>query len=221
LKIPYRNMVYSVLFFTVLAVALYSFKPITIREISSVEGLVAYAKSFGHIMPLAVFIITVIQAIVPVIPFVILCSADGILFGLTNGILLTWVGTLAGASIMFFAARKMGYAWAAEKHSNKKLKEIDQLQGFRGFWIILALRLLPYFPAPIINISAGVSRINYLWFLLASAVGKLPFIIGYTLLGYTLIHSKNYTLGAALMAALIIIPYLVMRRKRKRMVNSE
>lgn len=221
MKTTYRQLVYSLMLFTAVALALYSHKPVTFREISSVEGFVAYARSFGPVMPLAVFIITILQAMIPIIPFVILCIANGLLFGLTEGVLLTWVGTLTGATIMFVLSRKMGYEWAAKKYMSANLRKINRMEGLKGFLLILALRFLPYFPAPLINVSAGVSRIHYLWFLLASAIGKLPFVIGYTLLGYSLLHSKNYTLGAALMAALIVIPYLIMRRTRKRTVGSE
>ncbi len=172
-------------------------------------------------MPLAVFAATVLQAIVPVIPFIILCSAGGLLFGLVNGIIITWVGTLTGASLAFFVSRQLGYDWAARKYSKSRLKQIDRMNGRQGFFIILALRLLPYFPAPLINISAGVSRIRYSWFLLASALGKLPFIIGYTLLGYSLLHSRNYTSVVSAALVLLIVPYLIVKLRATRALLQE
>ncbi|MHB9095678.1 MAG: TVP38/TMEM64 family protein [Eubacteriales bacterium] len=216
-----NNYILSLVIMFLLLLGLYIYKPISLREISTVEGFVDYSKSFGAVMPLTVLFITVFQAIIPVIPFVILCSANGVLFGFSNGILITWLGTLSGASITFFVSRKLGYEWAAKRYKRDSLKQIEQMHGFRGFLIILALRLLPYFPAPLINISAGVSRLNFLWFLLASALGKLPFIIGYTLLGYSLLHTKNYILGATIMAALILIPYLIMKKTKRTSVQGK
>lgn len=199
-----------------LLLGLYIYKPVSFEEISTVNGFVKYARSFGALMPIASFIIAAFQAIVPVVPFVILCIANGVMFGLAGGILLTWLGTLTGATILFFIARWLGYDWAAKRYQQTNLRRIENMNGYHGFLLVLGLRLLPYFPAPLINIMAGVSKINYWWFFSASAIGKLPFILGYTVLGYNLSHTKNYTLGILIMIALMVIPYLVVRKNKKR-----
>ena len=204
-----------------LLVCLYVYKPVSFEEISTVNGFVKYARSFGALMPIATFIIAVLQAIVPAVPFVILCTANGVMFGLAGGILLTWLSTLTGATILFYIARRLGYDWAAKRYQQNNLKKIENMKGFQGFLLVLGLRLLPYFPAPLINIMAGVSQINFWWFFSASAIGKLPFIMGYTLLGYNLLHTKNYTLGIIIMVLLLVIPYLVVRRTKKRLTLKE
>ncbi len=194
----------------------YLYRPFKLEEISTVAGFVRYAESFGAVMPVSAFLITVIQAVVPAVPFLIISSANGVLFGFFKGVIITWVGTLAGASLTFLASRRLGYEGVRYKNKGNILRYIEKMKGTRGFWVILALRLLPYFPAPLVNIAAGASRINYLWFLLASALGKLPFIIGYTILGYSLVHSKNYMLGLVVVTLLVIGPYLIVKKTRGR-----
>lgn len=211
-----KNTLIGVAVVILISAGLYMNNPVSIGQISTVEGFVAYARSFGPIMPAAIFFVTAVQAIVPVIPFVILCIANGILFGMLNGILITWAGTLTGASIAFYVSRKLGYEWASRSYRDTGLKNFDNIEGLRGFFVILGLRLLPYFPAPLINVSAGVSTIRFFWFLLASAIGKLPFIVGYSVLGYSLLSSKNYLLGIGLMAILIVLPFSIVFFRKKR-----
>ncbi len=199
----------------VLVLGLYLYKPVTLEELSTIDGFSRYARSFGVIMPVAAFLIILVQAMVPVIPFVMLCSAVGILFGVGKGIAILWVGTLTGASITFFLSRMLGYRWAVPEYEGKVTAYLDKMNGPGGFLIILTLRLLPYFPAPLVNITAGISRMKFAAFLSASAIGKLPFIIGYTYLGYNLINSKDYALMLAVFAALVIIPYLIMKIAKK------
>ncbi|MBU7005424.1 putative membrane protein YdjX (TVP38/TMEM64 family) [Peptococcaceae bacterium DYL19] len=196
-------------------IGLYLYKPVNLEEVSTIEGFVRYAKSFGVIMPIVIFEIILVQAIVPVIPFVMLCSAAGILIGVGQGIAIIWAGTLTGASITFFLSRTMGFRWALSKHEGKVPGYLEKMNGTGGFLAVLTLRLLPYFPAPIINITAGISQMRFASFFLASAIGKLPFIIGYTYVGNNLINSKNYALMMALFAALIIVPYLIMVTLKK------
>lgn len=195
---------------------LYAYNPVSWGQISTVEGFTSYARSFGQVITGVIFFITTIQAIIPVIPFVILCIANGILFGIFKGTLLTLAGTMAGASITFFVSRRLGHQWVDRFYQDNSLRYFDKIEGFRGFFVVLGMRLLPYFPAPLINISAGVSRIRFFWFFLASAIGKLPFILGYGILGYSVLSSKNYMLGIGLMALLIVLPFTVVFLTRKR-----
>lgn len=208
-----RSNTLSLILIVIVTVGLYIYKPISLYQITTIEGFIQYARSLGAVMPIAIFFITIGQAIVPVIPFVILCSANSLLFGMLNGTLLTWVGTLVGASITFYFSRRFGLEWAARNFKSANFKKIDQITGFNGFVMILTLRLLPYFPAPLINVTAGVSSINFLWFFLASAIVKLPIIIGYSYLGFNLMHSKNYLLGVGVMLTLMVLPYLLFKLK--------
>lgn len=219
-KINHRVVLSSAVMASLL-LGLYIYKPVSFGEMSTVSGFVKYARSFGVLMPIASFVIAAFQAIVPAIPFVILCVANGVMFGIAGGIILTWLGTLTGATILFYVSRRLGYEWAEKRYHQANLNKLKNLDGYHGFLVILGLRLLPYFPASLINIMAGVSRINFWWFFFASAIGKLPFLIGYTVLGYNLLYTKNYTLGVIVMIALIAIPYLIVRTTRKRPTFKE
>lgn len=189
----------------------------SIEQISTVAGMVAYIRSFAVMAPLVSFSVSVLQAVFPAIPFFILCGANGIVFGFWPGLLITWAGTLAGASIKFFTARKLGYEWVASRSKEGYLSQVEQMNGPRGFMVILILRLLPYVPAPAVNILAGVSSIRFLVFLAASALGKLPFIAGYTYAGYSLVNSKQYMHALYLVVAIMVISYglTVIFKKRR------
>lgn len=187
------------------------------EKLSTVTGLVEYIRSFAIMAPLASFTVTVLQAIFPFIPFFILCGANGIVFGFWPGLLLTWIGTLTGATIKFFTARKLGYNWVAGRCKEGWLSQVDRISGPRGFMVILILRLLPYVPAPAVNILAGVSSIRYPVFIAASALGKLPLILIYTYAGYSLVNSKQYMNAVYLMIAILAVTYglsVIIKRRR-------
>ncbi|WP_418790049.1 TVP38/TMEM64 family protein [Phosphitispora sp. TUW77] len=188
----------------------------SLEEISTAAGFVKYARSFGITMSIAVFIITLVQAIVPVIPFVLICSSAGILFGFGKGIAIIWAASLTGASIAFFLSRVLGYKWSLSKDEGKVLVYLKKMNGPEGFMVVLTLRLLPYFPAPLINITAGISQMRFSTFFSASAIGKLPFIIGYTYVGNNLIIGKNYFAMLLMFVALLVIPYIIMIILKKR-----
>lgn len=192
----------------------------TVEQISTVNGLVTYIRSYAIMAPLISLALTILQALFPFIPFLILCGAAGVVFGFWPGLFLIWVGTLTGASIKFFAARKLGYSWVANRCKKDYLSQIERINGPRGFFVILVLRLLPYIPAPAVNILAGVSNIRFTVFLAASALGKLPFIIGYTYAGYSLVSSRQYMIVIYVTILLMVISYVLSVFVKKRRIGD-
>lgn len=189
----------------------------TIEKLATVTDLVNYIRSFAVMAPLVSFIVTLLQAIFPFIPFFVLCGANGIVFGFWLGVLITWIGSLTGATIKFFTARKLGYNWVAGRCKEGWLSQVEKISGPRGFMVIMLLRLMPYVPAPAVNILAGVSSIRYSIFLAASAIGKLPLIILYTYAGYSLVNSKQYMHAVYVVIAIFIILYGITVLYRRRL----
>ena len=77
-----------------------------INVTGDIAALAEYLRSFGTatavLVTLALF---VVMTFTIVFPFMILSGAAGIVFGLYWGILLSWLGEVLGAVVMFVFAR--------------------------------------------------------------------------------------------------------------------
>lgn len=87
---------------------------------------------------------------------------------------LSWVGALAAGCVAFAFARYMGRRWVQERLP-ERLADYDARLAERGFRTVLVMRLLLFTFGPM-QLMFGVSRVRFVPFVLASAVGLMPMI---------------------------------------------
>lgn len=116
------------------------------------------------------------------VPGAPLTLAAGALYGLGGGMAVTMVGAGAGAIGAFTIAR-LSARGTVERASGRRLTAIETRLGGKGFYALLALRLLPVVPFNALNYAAGASSLGYRDYALATLVGIAPGALVYTALG--------------------------------------
>jgi len=144
------------------------------------------------------------------LPSFVLLLAGGFLFGPFWGAIVGLVGEMISASLSFGLARYFGHHFV-ETHENAFFQKLDLALSKRGFFTILILRVIPIVPFDPVNIGAGLSRISFLDYFWATAIGLIPPLFLYALLGDSLDNPRNILLVIVLMLA--IIPLLVWAKR--------
>lgn len=179
----------------VVAVALtyVSFEPIQrnvkqalfIMENLDIGLLEGYIGSFGSASLLASFLLMVFQSVFAQLPRTILIVANANVFGVAIGFWLSWIGSLAGASICFWIARAYGRKTVEKLVSRFKLEKADVLLGSRGKQLVFMTRLIPFMPFDLVSYLSGLTSMSFRSFILATGIGQLPLIFIYTYFGET------------------------------------
>ncbi len=119
--------------------------------------------------------ISILIAILGVIPSVFITAANILFFGFWNGALISFVGEAAGAAVAFILYRR-GFKRSVIKGLEKypKLKQLVNAEGKEAFYLVFALRLIPFVPSGLITFAAAIGKVRFLTFVLASSLGKLP-----------------------------------------------
>lgn len=175
-----------------------------------------FILSFG---PLAPVIWTLLYLVAVFIPFAttILTVAAGLAFGLVQGTLLSYGVTLFASLLPFFVARRLGREWVERRVGNTRVERYAELINRHAFLVFFYLRLIPSIPYEIQNHIAGVSRITYRHFLLASALGNAPIILVLAFLGDGLTTPDTLRFGLAVglyIVALLAAPVIAFLRRR-------
>lgn len=108
------------------------------------------------------------------VPRPVMAVAAGALFGVAAGAALAVVGTMLGAAAGFAAARLLGQRALRPLVRGRLLTAADRQLSGHGFRSLLVLRLVPILPFAVVNTVAAVSRVPWLPFLAATALGGLP-----------------------------------------------
>ena len=152
------------------------------------------------------------------VPQWVLFSATFIVFGLRDGVLLSWLSTLVSATFNFFLGRWVG-AERVNKYGGKWLGRFVTMIRRNGFLSSFAVRLIPTGPFVLVNMAAGVSKMRYIMFMAGTALGIIPkiLIVGLLTRGVLSGAQGQQIMWVFIAAAfcLLIITILVRRRLGK------
>lgn len=185
---------------------------------SGPEQLADYLRSFGAMTVLVCLLLMVLQTLFTPLPLFLLAAANGFIFGFWYGILITMTGSLLGASLAFYLARGFGRGLISRCMKQTYMAKVDQMSHQEGPWMVFMARLIPVIPSSIISYVAGLSKMTFKGFFIATAIGKLPEIVIYTTLGHSFSQAEGMTTKITILLILLTIlawPLLSGRFKKK------
>jgi uncharacterized membrane protein YdjX (TVP38/TMEM64 family) len=142
-----------------------------------------------------------------VFPLTVLIIVCGLVFGPWQGFLYSLLGALLSAMLTFALGRLLGRN-TVRRFAGRKLGELNRRLARRGLMTIILVRIIPLAPFTVINMVAGASRIRFRDFVLGSAIGLLPGIIGMSVFTERLaaaIEKPNLPAFATLAAVVAIL----------------
>jgi uncharacterized membrane protein YdjX (TVP38/TMEM64 family) len=151
-----------------------------------IEPVKTFILSFGPLAAIVSFLLMIAQAIAAPFPAFVITFANAALFGWVRGAVLSWSSAMAGAAICFGIARLFGRV-IVEKLTGKSA--LDSIDGFflkYGALSITVARLLPFVPFDPVSYAAGLTKMNFFAFLLATGIGQLPATVIYSYFGSSL-----------------------------------
>ncbi|MEM8530780.1 MAG: TVP38/TMEM64 family protein [Chloroflexota bacterium] len=178
---------------------------------ASMNAMADYLRGFGLWTLVVSLIMMILQAVIAPLPSTLIIGANGVIFGVWQGVLLSWFGVLAGASMSYWLARWLGREFIIRWLGTKHMQQVDQMSERDGFWIVLMARLIPIISLDVISYLAGLSRMEYWRFIIASAIGMLPSVIVYTIIAHDLALAQLSIWRISILGILAIVVYISWR----------
>ena len=172
----------------------------------NVEGLVEYLRSFGPWAMVVSFVLDVLINAGSIFPSIFLSTANGLIFGLPLGILISWLAETVGVVVSFLLMRFF-FRSTAEKliAKSNSLKHIDEASGKHGLeWMAFA-RALPYFPSGILTAIGAVSSISVRDYIIANLIGKFPSTALEVVIGHDLVNYKEHSERLAILVIVVVL----------------
>lgn len=182
----------------------------------SIETARDYISRYGILAPVISAILMIFQSIIAIVPLpaFLITVANGALFGFGWGLLLSWSSAMLGAVLCFYIARYLGAKQVARIISQPLVDKTDQFIEKYGSHAILIARLIPYIPFDVVSYVAGLTRMRFIGFLIATGIGQLPATAVYTFLGGKIsIHTRLMLYGFGITVSVLIVIWLVKKRK--------
>ena len=112
----------------------------------------------------------------------VIAFLGGYAFGFSQGVMLSMVAVVAACITTFYVSRILLRAYLENRFS-ARIQQVDAFLHENTFTMALLVRLLPLGSNWMINIAAGVSSVRKYPFFLGSALGYIPQMLIFSLLG--------------------------------------
>lgn len=180
----------------------------------SMEAFVDTIRSWGMWGVLVSIGLMVAHSFVP-FPAEFLACANGVVYGLLWGTVITWIGAMLGAALAFGLARKLGRPFVARLVSKRDWSTLDDWTAEKGWQVLLFSRLIPVIAFNLINYAAGLTRVSWWQFLWTTGIGILPMTALMVALGDN-IESLGWEIWLLLLIGSLLLLLLLRRVLRSK-----
>jgi uncharacterized membrane protein YdjX (TVP38/TMEM64 family) len=181
------------------------------------EAILQFFQDYPNLALISSLFISVVIAVLGVVPSVFVTAANILFFGFWQGISVSFLGEALGAVVAFYLYRKGFKKGASNQISRYKIIErLINAENKKAFWLILSLRLIPFVPSGLVTFAAAIGRVSAVTFLAASSIGKLPALL---LEGYAVYQVTEFGWQGKLI--LTIVALLLLYFVVKQVVGSK
>lgn len=184
----------------------------------TLNGLVDYATTllqqggafFGVLLIL-------IESVIPALPLGVFVALNINAFGLIFGIFISWLATCIGCYTSFILFSFISRKFIKEKLEKPKIKKMVNGMKKMDFSNLVVIIALPFTPAFLVNIVAGIVGISKRKFLIALLLGKIFMITFWGCIGKSLLESITDIKTIIIVSLLILVAYLISKFVSKKM----
>lgn len=155
-------------------------------------------------------LLIMIESFIPVLPLSVFIALNTHTFGLLPGIVMSWVSTCIGCYIsyliFYYVSNNIIYKYLSKKTRNKIDKAVDKFQNI-SLANLTVIITLPFTPAFLINILAGVSGMSKKKYIVAVVIGKIFMVSFWGYIGKSFVESMTDISAIIVMSIMIIIAY--------------
>lgn len=191
------------------------------KEEKNINSLI---NIFNQYSDLAIFIslfISVIIALLGIVPSVFVTGANIVFFGPINGFLISLLGEVIWGWISFKVYRKGINKFAGNIEGKYELiDKIVKSEGRNVGILIFEGRLIPFIPSGLVTLAAAMSRVNSFTFIISTFLGKIPSILLEVLASYGVIMASQKNLKLVI-GVLSLILFLLTLKKLKDKTNKK
>ena len=183
-----------------------------------IAGLRDYILSYGFLAPVASCFLMVLQALVAPVPSFLITFANGLAFGVFWGWMLSLFGHVLAAAVCFGISRSLGRVPVEVLVGKTGLESADRWFANWGLYAVFVARLIPGIAFDVISYAAGLTRMRFRNFIVATTLGIFPQTFLYSFLGR---QAPEYVAlflvtSGLVVAGVVTVAVLRYRRERRR-----
>lgn len=179
-------------------------------------------EDYEKLGPVPGILLPYIEAFLPFLPLFVFVMANSVAYGLLKGFVYSWIGSVGGATTVFFIIRTFKEKpWIKKITNHKQVERITSWVEEKGFSLLFILLCFPFSPSSVINIVAAISKVSWKQFLLAVILGKGIMIFSIAYIGTSILEFAKNPLKTIIVSIIIVLFWLIGKLIENRMLKKE
>lgn len=162
--------------------------------------------------PISGVFLIILESIFPMLPLSVFITLNMLSFGSFFGFVISWLSTIVGCMLSFTLFRhffqKKLYRFIKKNEQDKFANIMNAISNI-NFSNLVILIAIPFSPAFLINIAAGLSKIKIENFFLAVIIGKMVMVYFWGYIGTTLLESLTDITVLFKIGGLLVIAFFI------------
>ncbi|WP_416445444.1 TVP38/TMEM64 family protein [Leeuwenhoekiella sp. A16] len=173
-----------------------------------------WVQGFGWLGPVVIVIAMILQMFLIVIPSLLLMVVAILAYGPVWGSLIILAAVFSASSVGYFIGRYFGDYIVNQIIGQKTNQKIEKFLENYGFWAVIITRINPFLSNDAISFAAGILKMGYWKFILATLVGIAPLTLFIAIIGRSTDQLKSGLLWGSLVSLLVFIAYVWWDKRR-------
>lgn len=174
------------------------------------DFLEAFLLSLGAFAPILACLLIIIESILPVLPLCVFITINFYFFGKIVGFIISWIFTCIGCFLSYTLVRN-GIKTIALDTAQKSglLQKTTKLIKNMDMTNLILVIAIPFTPAFLINIAAGLAKMDKKKFIISIFIGKIFMVYFWGFIGVSLIESLKNPLIVIRVVILLLFAYIL------------
>lgn len=174
-----------------------------------INTFVSHLSSWGLI---GGFFLILLESIIPALPLGVFIGMNILAFGNVTGFLLSYFSTIIGCMLSFSLFKYVVKDLVLRILNNKTIAKVEvYMEKIKklDFNCLVILIALPVTPASLVNVAAGLSKMDSKKYLLALLIGKLSIVYFWGYIGSSILKDIKNPQVILKMIILVLITYII------------
>ena len=166
--------------------------------------------ALGVYGPLLGSLFIILESIIPPLPLFIFITINFVAFGKVLGFIISWICTCIGCTLSYYFVKKLFRNWVVNKIKDVNLltKCMNYVENLSLTQVTMILSI-PFTPAFMVNIAAGLCNMNFKKFLTAILISKIFLVYFWGIVGTGLLESFHNPTSLITVVVMIVIAYIL------------
>lgn len=166
--------------------------------------------ALGVYGPLLGSLFIILESIIPPLPLFVFITINFVAFGKVLGFIISWICTCIGCTLSYYFVKKLFRNWIVNKIKDVNLltKCMNYVENLSLTQVTMILSI-PFTPAFMVNIAAGLCNMNFKKFLTAILISKIFLVYFWGVVGTGLLESFHNPTSLITVVVMIVIAYIL------------